>query len=892
MGLAAIGAVTGQLSKLWRLVRRVREDQGHRLASAHSLVPSLPGRYVERPALLGELVRLVVDRATAGRPVSLVGMGGAGKTVLASAVTEVPEVRRRFRDGVAWVSVGRRSLPEAQAQLAIQLDGKSLGADVEENRLLLNQQLDGVACLVVLDDVWDPAALEAFDCLSSSGRLLVTTRDVEITRGLGPQLEITQLEFGQSLELLARWINLESHQLPPQAHELCMEVDHLALGVATVGALVAAGGGGAKWDDAWTDVLTRLRAADLDKVGHKFRNYDHRTLLRAIDVSLEALEDEPRQRYHELAVFSGAGPVPRSAVEALWAPAGYSSTASGELLRLFVARSLLRRDEARHLGLHDLQFDVATYYLRQHPGGLPGGHAQLLEGYRQRLSAHVNTPAGTVFLALAGELLRRPESDPLRQAAADGYLLDHLAAHLASAEQRNELHALLVNYDWLELGLTVRDFAALLADFPHAPPDDDAVHQVQGALQLASQVLAQTPAALPAQLLGRMLDNAEVALQPLLTAAATARSGPWLRPRRASLTPPGGPLQYVLTGHTDPVVAVAVSADGTRAVTASFDRTARVWDLASGRCEHELTGHTDTVGAVAVSADGTRAVTGSDDQTARVWNLASGRCEHELTGHTSAVGAVAVSADGTRTVTGSIDRTARVWDLASGRCEHELTGHTDRVVAVAVSADGTRAVTASFDRTARVWDLASGRCEHELTGHTKGVGAVAVSADGTRAVTGSHDRTARVWDLASGRCEHELTGHTDTVWAVAVSADGTRAVTGSDDRTARVWNLASGRCEHELIGHTDTVGAVAVSADGTRAVTGSHDQTARVWNLVAGRQIDEWRAERRIASLGGSLHLLHVVAGDDGGQVHILDLGGELVDAASVAAKAERTSAR
>ena len=297
---------------------------------------------------------------------------------------------------------------------------------------------------------------------------------------------------------------------------------------------------------------------------------------------MDALDIKQRQRYHELAVFSGAGPVPRSAVEALWDPVGCSSTDAGDLLRLFTGRSLLRHDDG-HIGLHDLQYDVATYYLRQRPGGVPAGHAQLLDGYRRRLSAHLTTSedTDTVFLALPGQLLRRPESDPLRQEAADGYLLNHLAAHLASAGQADELHALLVSYDWLALGLKVRDFGELLADFLHAPSEDGAVHQVRGTLQLSSQVLMESPAALPAQLLGRMLANPDVALQPLLTAAATARSGPWLRPRRASLIAPGGLLQFVLAGHTGTVEAVAVSGDGTRAITG--DGMIRLWDLAAGR---------------------------------------------------------------------------------------------------------------------------------------------------------------------------------------------------------------------------------------------------------------------------------------------------------------------
>ena len=185
---------------------------------------------------------------------------------------------------------------------------------------------------------------------------------------------------------------------------------------------------------------------------------------------------------------------------------------------------------------------------------------------------------------------------------------------------------------------------------------------------------------------------------------------------------------------------------------------------------------------------------------------------------------------------------------------------------------------------------ASGRCEHVLAGHTSKVEAVAVSADGARAVTGSGD--ARVWDLASGRCEHVLAGHTSWVRAVAVSADGARAVTGSFDRDARVWDLASGRCEHVLKGHTDAVAAVAVSADGARAVTGSDDGTVRLWDLDSGQQIDRWDAEKGVTSIGGSQHLLRVVAGDAAGQVHILDLGGGVAGAAGAAPDSGQTSAR
>src|SRR5262249_15092192 len=121
-------------------------------------------------------------------------------------------------------------------------------------------------------------------------------------------------------------------------------------------------------------------------------------------------------------------------------------------------------------------------------------------------------------------------------------------------------------------------------------------------------------------------------------------------------------LVRILTGHRRPLRAVAVSPDGRHIITGSYDRTAAVWDLATGQRLRELTGHRASVRAVAVSPDGRYAVTGSEDRTAAVWDLATGQRLRELEGHQRAVMAVAYSSDGRHAVTGSYDRTAAVWD--------------------------------------------------------------------------------------------------------------------------------------------------------------------------------------------------------------------------------------
>jgi WD40 repeat protein len=79
-----------------------------------------------------------------------------------------------------------------------------------------------------------------------------------------------------------------------------------------------------------------------------------------------------------------------------------------------------------------------------------------------------------------------------------------------------------------------------------------------------------------------------------------------------------------LFGHTDGVTGVALSGDERLAVSGSWNKTLKVWDVSSGRELRSLTGHTQVVPGAALSADGRLAVSSSWDQTLKVWEVASG----------------------------------------------------------------------------------------------------------------------------------------------------------------------------------------------------------------------------------------------------------------------------
>jgi hypothetical protein len=198
-------------------------------------------------------------------------------------------------------------------------------------------------------------------------------------------------------------------------------------------------------------------------------------------------------------------------------------------------------------------------------------------------------------------------------------------------------------------------------------PDREALSLIHDAVRLSSHVLAQDPLQFASQIVGRLLSHdRQPTVRRFMTSLTQAAPRPWLRPMQPSLDPPGTGLRCTLAGHSGWVYGVAVSADGRRAVSASKDKTLKVWDLETGDELRTLAGHSAAVNGVAVSADGRRAVSASDDKTLKVWDLETGGELRTLAGHSHVVTGVAVSADGRRAVSASLDNTLKVWDLETG----------------------------------------------------------------------------------------------------------------------------------------------------------------------------------------------------------------------------------
>ncbi|MEO9790325.1 MAG: cytochrome C, partial [Aurantimonas coralicida] len=139
-----------------------------------------------------------------------------------------------------------------------------------------------------------------------------------------------------------------------------------------------------------------------------------------------------------------------------------------------------------------------------------------------------------------------------------------------------------------------------------------------------------------------------------------------------------------LVGHGGPVKAVALSDDGARALTASFDYSIILWDMTGpdGTVAARLAGHDAAVNDVAFVPGTDKAVSVSDDGSFAIWDLATGDLEQRITDTPVKVLDVAVSPDGRFAAAARWDGTARIFDIAKGREIARAEGHQGNVNAV------------------------------------------------------------------------------------------------------------------------------------------------------------------------------------------------------------------
>lgn len=295
-----------------------------------------------------------------------------------------------------------------------------------------------------------------------------------------------------------------------------------------------------------------------------------------------------------------------------------------------------------------------------------------------------------------------------------------------------------------------------------------------------------------------------------------------------------------LRGHGSRVEAVAISPTGKLAVSGSQDGSVRVWDVA-GYAESRtigsrtLAGHADAVLAARFAADG-RVLTASRDRTAKLWDPSGVELVRFEQGHEFLATSAVFYDDGQRLVTGAGDNTARVWNVGSG-AELMVMRGAGRAGAVAVDPAGQLLATGGAKGAVQLWDLATGERIAELTGHEAEVTAAAFNSSSNLLATGDDRGEIRLWTIEGGQAtlQSTLNSHNRTITGIIFGAAGDKLYSSSGDNTSARWDVATGsEIRDAVLKHPNWVSAMDLASDESHSVTACEDGKVRVWNLASG----------------------------------------------------------
>ena len=287
-----------------------------------------------------------------------------------------------------------------------------------------------------------------------------------------------------------------------------------------------------------------------------------------------------------------------------------------------------------------------------------------------------------------------------------------------------------------------------------------------------------------------------------------------------------------LRGHGGPVRALAISPDGTQALSGSFDTSAIRWSLPTNTAEQVLRFHEGAVNAVAFLKDGRVASSGEDARIA-IWKAGEQTPSMVLEGHKAPVVALAVSPDGAALASASWDHTARLWPLASGGEPRVIEGHQQNVNGIAFTPDGRALVTAGYDATLRISPLDGGA--PTITTLPTPLNTVAVTSDGEIVTAGAD---GKVYVLSgAGDPAGEIEAGPTPIIAVAVSGDGKLIAAAGIRGSVAIIDRRARKLDRTLVGPGLPVWSVAFFPDGRTLLTGGADRLIRRWDALTGEPI-------------------------------------------------------
>nr|KAF6451594.1 apoptotic peptidase activating factor 1 [Molossus molossus] len=759
-------------------------------------VPQRPVVFVTRKKLVNAIQQKLFKLNGEPGWVTVYGMAGCGKSVLAAeAIRDHVFLESCFPGGVHWVSVGKQDksgLLMKLQNLCTRLDqdetfSQRLPLNIEEakDRLRILMLRKHPRSLLILDDIWDPWVLKAFD---NQCQILLTTRDKSVTDSVMGPKHVVPVESGlgkeKGLEILSLFVNMKKSDLPEQAHSIIKECKGSPLVVSLIGALLR------DFPTRWDYYLKQLQNKQFKRI-RKSSSYDYEALDEAMSISVEMLREDIKGYYTDLSILQKDVKVPTKVLCVLW---DMETEEVEDILQEFVNKSLLfcdRNGKSFCYYLHDLQVDFLTEKNRSQLQDL---HKKIIIQFQRHHQLHNLSP---------------DQEDCM-------YWYNFLAYHMASANMHKELCALMFSLDWIKAKTELVGPAHLIHEFVEYrdildKKDYTVCENFQEFLSLNGHLLGRQPFPNIVQLGLCEPESSEVYQQAKLQAKQEVDNGmlylEWINKKNIKNL-----SRLVVRPHTDAVYHACFSEDGHRIASCGADKTLQVFKAETGEKLLEIKAHEDEVLSCAFSADDKFIATCSVDKKVKIWNSVTGQLVHSYDEHSEQVNCCHFTHNSHHLLlaTGSSDCLLKLWDLNQKQCRNTMFGHTNSVNHCRFSPDDKFLASCSADGTLKLWDVKSANerksinvkqfflnSEEPQEDIEVIVKCCSWFSDGSKIMVAAKNKIF-LWNVDSCLKVADCRGHLSWVHCVMFSPDGSSFLTSSDDQTIRLWETKK-VCENSAI---------------------------------------------------------------------------------------------